>query len=139
MHLMSKKDTAPFVQAALGWLVVGCVACGLLSADTSAAASSILAMTLFWALCLFSLFALGKALEAIFGLADASSEKKGALIIQASTWGILKLVSLGFVIAILVKARQIPLTGLWLGMASFIVIPVVGGFFWSQKVLKNGS
>jgi uncharacterized membrane protein len=93
---------------------------------------------LLWALSLLDLYVLSRALGAAFELASEPGEKRGALIIQASYWGVIKLLCLGTFGAILsMNGRSIPVISLLMGPGTLVTVPLLGGYWWSQRVLRH--
>jgi hypothetical protein len=124
----SRKDYLPFFGVALVWVAVGI---GFCSGD------ALKWMLIFWMLCLLDLIALTLLVSAFVSLAAGSSEKRGARIIQASTWGAIKLACLGIFAAILLQGFTIPSLGLYMGMGTLMIVPLVGGLWWSQRELQH--
>jgi hypothetical protein len=132
------KTLKPFITVSIVWFVISGVAC-FQFANPGHTFSAFRWMAELWALCLIDLYALAKAVGAALSLVSATGEKRGALIIQASYWGMIKLACLGILGAILLRGSTIPTTGLLMGSATLVVIPLIGGYWWSQKVLRHAS
>ena len=129
----------PFVLSALVWAVAGFAACKYLSEDAVVLQRNLIWLFGLWALCLLDLAALAKTVNGMLAIAAGGSgpaaENRGAYVIHTFSWGLIKLVCLGIFALVMIKARPIPTAGLLLGMGTLVVVPLVGGFFWSQKVL----
>ena len=129
----------PFGFAALVWAVVGFAACKYWSEDASVLQRNLVWHFGLWALCLLDLAALAKTVNGMLIIAAGSSgpvaENRGAYVIHTFSWGLIKLVCLGIFALVMIKGRPVPTAGLLLGMGTLVVVPLVGGFFWSQKAL----
>ena len=84
-------------------------------------------------LCLVDLVALARAVRAIFEYLGAPREKRVPLLIQASYWAFLKIACLGIFTVVLIRERTIPSAGLLFGMATLVIVPLIGGFWWSRR------
>jgi hypothetical protein len=132
---LSRRESTPFLMVAFVWLAVGAALCARFQHPGLSLALGWLAVL--WGLCLFDLYALSRAVGALLGLASVEGEKRGALIIQASYWGMIKLACLGILGAILLRGHSIPALGLLMGTGTLVVVPLLGGYWWSQKVLRH--
>jgi hypothetical protein len=127
----------PFLIAGLVWLfLAGALSVGFNSPEHGYWWNLRWTLTL-CGVCLFDLYALAKAVSATLALASEDKEKRGPLIVQASYWGMVKLVCLGILGAILFRGAPVPTLQLMMGSATLIVVPVVGGYWWSRKVLRH--
>ncbi len=87
---------------------------------------------------LLDLWAMSQSIRGIFlWMGSESSEKRAAHALQAFYWGLIKLASLGILIAILVQGSTVPTVSLVLGTSTLVVVPLIGGFWWNQKVLRH--
>lgn len=94
----------------------------------------------FWCMSVLDLFLIAKTVESLGQLLTEDGqtpEKKAAWILRASTWGVLKIVCLGLFIFIFVVVTGLPQTSLFLGIGTLVVVPLAGGWLWSQRILKN--
>lgn len=125
----------PFASTAIVWL--GLSGLLIVGVDTAAPNQSLalLALLGFWFFGLFDLYSLARAVFAALALAASDNpEHKGKLAIQALFWGILKLGSLGLFTFVLIRhGKEIPSKGLLLGIGTVFVVPIVGGYRWSQR------
>ncbi|MGK5083611.1 hypothetical protein WDW37_09925 [Bdellovibrionota bacterium FG-1] len=131
------KQLQPFIWVGLGWLVLGAVVCFVFSSTAQPPIKTFGWMALIWAFCLLDLYALARAVGAVLGLTTMTGKKRGALVIQASYWGVIKLACLGILGLILLRSSTIPTLGMVLGSSTLIVTPLLGGYWWSQKVLRH--
>jgi hypothetical protein len=127
-------EVRPFLWVAVGWLLGALAFCALRTAGDGTA---LLWLVAIWALAMADLAAMVAAIRAVFRLNSVSSEKRPAAAIQALTWGSVKLACLGLFIAIFVNSATLPVVSLLLGLGTMICVPVVGGFWWSQRILKH--
>lgn len=129
----------PFAWASVAWLSIGAaVALTLSSRDT--APSTLSWMLALWLLSVLDLAATGKLVGSFLGAAVSgaeNSEKTPAYAIQTFVWGVLKLACLGIFGLVLMRGRMIPTPGLLLGLGTLVVVPLVGGFIWSQRELSH--
>lgn len=82
-----------------------------------------------------NLWALQGAVRAFLELlSDSYSEKKSgtALTLKTFFWGNLKLISLVILGFLVWRSRTNPVMTLLLGIAPIVVVPLIGGFFWSR-------
>lgn len=134
---LTASELAPFLKVAMGWLALGLATSAGFSTGRAGLAAAW--MTAFWLLCVLDLYALSRAVGAVLELAATPGEKRGALTIQASYWGLVKLICLGILIAILSQGRSIPAASLLMGAATLVTVPLIGGYGWSKKVLRHAS
>ena len=128
-----------FLLPSLLWLVIGLALNGWLNSADPQLWNSFKWFTGLWVLCLFDLYALSRTLEAALGLMNEESEKRSALTIQAFYWGTIKLACLGIFGTILLKGDSIPATSLLLGLGTLIVVPLMGWYWWSHRILRHAS
>jgi hypothetical protein len=126
-----------FLWASLAWLVLGWVFCAFLGTSRADALASGFWMAIFWGLCVLDLWVLARFMSVAMAWMNAEPEKRTAYSIQAFCWGLFKLVCLGLFIGVLLKGYEIPTYGLLLGMGTLGVVPLFGGFLWSQRILRN--
>lgn len=93
----------------------------------------------FWLACALDLFALAKTIESALSLIaeDRRSQKRPALIVKTTLWGVIKFACLGLLGISLWRARLAPPISLLTGMATLVVVPLLGGLFWSRKELQS--
>lgn len=131
-----KKTALLFFGVAVVWLIlalgVGFVWC--LSGD---GIRSLIWLTIFWFLSVLDLAVLAVLVKNIFEWMNAKGENRPVYAIRTLCWGIFKVFCLGLFFIVLLKGQQIPMQGLLLGMGTLVIVPLVGGFLWSQKVLSN--
>ncbi|MEK6580160.1 MAG: hypothetical protein AABZ55_13115, partial [Bdellovibrionota bacterium] len=90
-----------------------------------------------WFLCMMDLLAMARTIASLIRWMSASSRDRVSLIVQALYWGTIKLVCLAVFIVILIKSKSIPPASLFLGIATLIVTPLLGGFWWSKRELQH--
>lgn len=89
-------------------------------------------------LSLFNLFAWITGGVAIFNLVTGISENRGLQVVRASAWALVKLSCVGIFIGIFVmRGERIPSISVWMGMGTLVVVPLLGGLLWSQRILRN--
>lgn len=132
---LDREGMTPFLIVSGAWLILGLGFSAWFSDKQPFQA--VAWMTFLWALCLFDLYALSRAVGAALGLAAITGEKRGALTIQAFYWGVIKLTCLGILGTILSYGRSIPTSSLLMGSGTLVVVPLLGGYWWSQKVLRH--
>ena len=128
------KTAKPSAIAAVVWAVIGWAICRHFSAVTALQQNLIWLFGL-WALCLIDLVALGKTIQGVLAIAAGAGENLSAYTIHTFSWGLIKLVCLGiFASEVVIKGSPIPTADLS-GMGTLVVVPLVGGLLWSQRVL----
>ncbi|MFZ9596660.1 MAG: hypothetical protein ACO3A2_11365 [Bdellovibrionia bacterium] len=127
----------PFGGAAVSWLIFSEGLSFFLAQDPSERASVLGLNAVLWALSLLNLLVLGRLASLVFKVIDSPPEFNAAYQVQIGVWGCFKLVCLGLFTIVLLKGSPIPLLSVFLGMSTWIVVPLAGGFFWSQRILKN--
>ncbi len=95
----------------------------------------------FWFLSICSLYSLARVVAMILDLGLVSQEKRTPLLIRASYWGLFKLVCVGILITALnlVSESASPYfrVAVSLGISTVCVVPLVGGYFWSRRVVEH--
>jgi len=133
---MTLQEVAPFLVSATLWLAVGILVCAQ-AAEPQNIGYSIIWFVALWALGIVDLYALTRAIVATSAVMSAAAENRGPTAVQALYWGILKLACIGIFGAILISVSGIPTSGLLLGLGTLVFVPVVGGFWWSQRALRH--
>lgn len=131
---LSMDVARPFAWVALVWAAVGT---GILAFRPGALTETMPPFLGLFALCLLDVVALAKAIETALRLATITREKRGAALIQTFFWGTLKLVCVGIFILVLSKGVQFSLDSQILGLGTMVVVPLVGGYFWSRRDLEH--
>jgi hypothetical protein len=127
------SELAPFAFAAIAWAVAAVLLCWYWD-------GSVLAfrwMLGLWALCLLDLFAIAKTMAAVIAVSADAAGNRPALLVQASTWGAIKLACLGLLGILLFRGQSIPSHALLLGLGTLVVVPLIGGLWWSQRALRH--
>lgn len=124
----------PFVWTALAWTLLGTGFVAYTEGDWARATGPFLGLALLSAL---DLLALAKVVERVLGFAAATSEKRGPALVQTFFWGALKLACLGIFILVLSKGVRFAASSLILGLGTLVVVPLVGGYFWSRRDLEH--
>ncbi len=128
-------ELKPFVWVAVLWSILGLL---LVLGFTDEPKTAALWYSGSLSLALLNLFLLGKFLAVVLVLLSYQvSEKRSMYAIQAAFWGFSKLIVLGVMIALVFHAEKAPMIALLLGMGSMVAIPLIGGFWWSQKGLSH--
>jgi hypothetical protein len=66
---------------------------------------------------------------------ESNPQKHAALVVSASVWGVIKLACLGIFGFILFHGHAIPQFSLLWGLGTLVTVPLIGGLWWSRKVL----
>lgn len=121
------------------WLIASEALAVALATSSSQRFLAVQWIFIFWVLSILDLVALAKTLSSVMGLINSSekSELRATYMVQTLCWGFFKLACLGLFILVLLKGQNIPWIGLLLGMGTLVVVPVMGGFVWSQRALRN--
>ncbi len=91
-----------------------------------------------WLLCMLDLFSLAKAGAAVTHLIGGNlGDKRIPIAVQALFWGAIKLVCLGFIGWVLFNAQSAPEGALLMGLGTLVIVPLFGGFHWSQRELNH--
>lgn len=135
---MNRQTVRPFLTVACAWLALGLVLCARFPGEESFS-HAFGYLGLLWLVCLIDLYSLARAVGAVLEHSTAIPENRGALTIQAFYWGMIKLLCLGILGIILFYGRAIPATSLLVGTGTLVVVPLVGGYRWSQRVPQNAS
>lgn len=118
----------PFVVIALLWWGLGAIF------------TNTLWFSVVWFVCLFDFFAIFKTIACVLALmSDAQADKKAVLLFQTLFWGIMKLACLGILGGLLMMSRklEIPQKSLLMGLATLIIVPLFGGYWWSRSVIQQ--
>jgi hypothetical protein len=125
-----------FVAVAVAWALVGALVAGFLG-QPGRRGLSVFWFLGIWAASFLDLVVLAKAVLATMDLVSANPGKRGALIIRAFYWGILKLACLGIFAALLIRGQPIPAPSMFFGAGTMVIVPLVGGALWSSKELRE--
>lgn len=127
-------DLRPFLVAAILWAVASVL--GILFVFHGDAAA-LQTWAIFYCLSLTDLFFLVKTIAAtLLLMSDQGAEKRSAYTIQAIVFGGLKLLCLGMIVIFLWKFPDRSSMGILIGLSGLIVVPLAGGFWWSQNQLR---
>ena len=130
-------DLRPFLVAAVVWAGISVFGIQFVFKGDAAALQT---WAIFYSLSLTDLFFLVKTIAAtLLLMSDQGAEKRSAYAIQAIVFGGLKLLCLGMIIIFLWKFPDKSSTGVLIGLSGLIVVPLAGGFWWSQRLLKEES
>ena len=127
----------PFFWCSVAWLAAGGTLSVALPAGALSAAPWFLA---FWGLSVLDLLALSRVVQSLLSLVaieEKDLEKRPALIIQSFYWGFLKIGCLGAFGIVLFFSTSISKLSMFLGLGTLVIVPLFGGFLWSQRVLKH--
>jgi hypothetical protein len=138
MKIQFQKHTVelrPFVVTAVLWAIACFVLLFTLDPNPNGALPTFF---VFYGLALSDLFFLVKTIAATLHLmSDQGAKNRTAYAIQAFIYGGLKLACLGAIGLSLWKFSNASSLGILLGLSALVVIPLAGGFWWSQNELKN--
>jgi hypothetical protein len=126
-----------FGTVSIVWLILGEVLCWGFNSNVEQAFVAYKSVLGFWLLSVLDLTVLAKFLSSTGSLMNATEETKSAHAVQALVWGLAKVVCLGLFVLVLLKGHEIPMHSLLLGMGTLVVVPLAGGYIWSQRVLQN--
>ena len=137
--LDGKEVRQPAISVGVGWLLLA-IGYGFWRAEPGTAGAFATWFVGLWAFCMLDLAFMVKALASVIQLmTETRPDRRGPLIVQTIFWGFLKLACLGAIGFLLVKARgTAPSIALWLGVATIVVVPLGGGFWWSRRQLEEG-
>jgi hypothetical protein len=136
LRVLNRTEFSAFGFVSLAWLVIAQFICSLLSSQDEFLYASQWLLG-FWTISVLDLLVLKKLISSVFKLVSLSQERDLFLSAQALGWGVFKVLCLGLFIIVLLKGHKIPTHGLFLGIGTLVVIPVVGGLLWSQRILSN--
>jgi hypothetical protein len=130
-----RVDLRPFLWATLGWAILS-VAVLLFIADD--VGQSMRSLAIYFTLAGTDLFFLVKIVAALMHLmSDQGAKNRTAYAIQAFVFGGLKLICLGMIGLCLWKLPSTSSGGILFGLGTLVVVPLLGGFLWSQAELKK--
>jgi FtsH-binding integral membrane protein len=128
-------DLRPFLWAAIAWGALGATVLYAISSDRNGALKS---FALYFGLSVMDLFFIVKTVAAALVLmSDQGAKNRSAHAIQAFTYGGLKFLCLGAIGVCLWKVPSETSGGLLFGLGALVAIPLLGGFLWSQMVLRD--
>ncbi len=128
-------DLRPFVWATGIWAAISAGILGLIAEDFPGALRT---WAVFFFLAVTDLFFLVKTIAALLHLMSHQGAKnRSAYTIQAAVYGGLKLVCLGAIGFLVWKFPNASRSGIFLGLSAIIIVPLAGGFSWSQSQLKS--
>lgn len=133
----TKSGIFLFGTVSVVWLILSEVLCWGLNSNREQAFSAYKSLLGFWTLSVLDLGILAKFLSSAGYLMNANEATRSAYAVQAIVWGVSKVVCLGLFVLVLLKGHEIPMHSLLLGMGTLVVVPLAGGFIWSQRVLQN--
>ena len=131
-------EMTSFGLVGLVWLVFGEILCHFLTPNTELAWVSSRWLLGIWALCIVDLYVLRMLVWSVLQILRSDQGNPSLYVIQTAFWGVLKLVCLGLFIIVLLKGQKIPLHSLLMGIGTLGMVPLVGGFLWSQRLLPEG-
>ena len=131
-------EIVTFGLVSIVWLVLGEVLCQLLNSTSEKVWFASKWLFGIWILCIVDLYVLRMLVWSVLQILGSNQEKGVLYVIQTAFWGALKLVCLGLFIIVLLKGQKIPLHSLLLGIGTLGMVPLAGGFLWSQRLLPEG-
>ena len=125
----------PWIEVVAFWVVLGSVAVYYFAPlQAGELLPRFLGLT---SLGLIDLFTTGGLLRVVISIA-AGREKNGlGAAIRASSWGTIKLVSVGLLTVTIWRSRGSPPLPLILGLTTLVVVPIIGGIRWHLLNLRN--
>ncbi len=123
----------PFVWVALIWFFVAGSVCYFFAPSDVPLWLVMSWFLLIWALCLVDFLSMTVSFSKFLALKTDRIWQEPRQLLEAIFWGTLKLVCLGLFGMVLIKGRSIPTVGLLAGFGTLVVVPLVGGFWWSFK------
>ena len=131
---VAKASTSvPFLIVGLGWAVFGVLLCLRLAPE----AQSFFALK--WMLglavvCMMDLMVLAQAVASTIDLMSSDRpEFRPNHVVRLLFWGFAKVACLGIIGVVIWNGRSIPLCALFTGLATLVVVPLVGGLWWSYQ------
>lgn len=128
----------PFIGSALAWAAFSCVV--LCKFSSPVGHPWVVTFRWFfqlWFLSLVDLIALAKVSSIVLAGVPEESKNRAQMLFRASYWGFLKLACLGIFLFVLIKGQAIPALSLVTGLGTLIVVPLVGGIWWSQRTVSH--
>lgn len=131
----------PFFQVALIWLILGILGCWFW-AENESRFQALIWFGILWGLCLLNLVATAKLFSGVLDLMASGNERRQpknqlAAAIRTSSWGTIKLACWGLLILVLRAQRPIPTPALLLGIGTLTLVPIIGGIWWHQRVVRH--
>lgn len=130
-------DPKPFLVVAVVWGAISLALCA--EYHPKGPAVGLLYGAIFTFFTLANLIFLVKMIEVTTILmSDQLTEKRGLYQIQLLVWVNLKLVSFGGLFFLIWKKKELVLLPTLLcGVVTLMIVPLLGGYLWSRKELKN--
>ena len=130
-----KIDLRPFLWAVVSWGILGAGFLSFVSADRSEALRT---FGIYFGLAVIDLFFIVKTVAAtLILMSDQGAKNRTAYAIQAFVFGGLKFLCLGMIGFCLWKFPSRTNGGVLFGLSALVVVPLLGGFLWSQQALKD--
>ena len=131
---VAKASTSvPFLVVGFAWAVFGALVCLQLAPEAQSffALKWMLGLAL---VCMTDLMVLAKAVASVIDLmALEHPGHQPKRIVQLMFWSTAKFVCLGAIGYILWNGRAIPQCALFTGLATLVVVPLLGGLWWSYQ------
>lgn len=138
-HLTERRSLVPFVWTAVAWLVVG----GLVQLYQGTGETGLRPFywfCAFWALSMLNLFLLLKVVASLLiFVSENEGSKKAVTPLSLALWTTAKIAGLGLLVFTLLRSDQASVWGVVFGLGAFIVVPLLGGLWWSRGVLAQES
>jgi len=127
-HLEGKRGVQKaFFTASIVWLMVGLPL--ILAIRDGEIRRNLFWFVAIWVWCNLDLIALGKTVARLMALVSSRTPaEKGRITREAIFWAFLKLVWLGSAVFLLGFLKELPLSPVFLGFGSLVVIPILGGW-----------
>jgi len=126
---------APFLWVGLIWGLIGLFT----SLQSENSPFHVMMWTLgLWFLCMLDLAAIAKTIAIVFILVSPQDlANKPAMIVQVIFWATLKFGCLGLLGFLFWSfGKELPNMALLMGLGTLLVVPLLGGFWWSHKELS---
>lgn len=134
----NSKDLNAFLPGAVGWFVLSII-CIIWMSDRTFLFDALRAFLVFWILGLFDLYALARAVKSVLiymGSQDKDSNRS-AYLVQILCWSLAKFACLGLVVLAIFSQREAPVEALVFGIATLLIVPLIGGYRWSRRELTG--
>jgi len=140
--LMSKQEQILFLVSGIVWLFLGLFIIAMQYLLQPAAmpgghGREAFWLFIFWVLAFCDLLGIVGVAKSAFTLSAAETEKRTAAVIRTFYWGFFKLICLGAIIATLVFVDVVSKFSVFFGLSTLVAVPLLGGVWWSIKVLKD--
>lgn len=124
----------PFLWVALCWAALGVGVSAITDSGGEHGLAWLWGFGILWVLSLLDFYLIGKVVASLLSLvAENHSVNRSALVFRTILWGFAKLNVFALFALVFVFGDSIPGTPLLLGTSTLVVVPIVGGLWWSAK------